>query len=77
MISTALLTIRNKHLAEVILTKGKYHQIKRMFGVFNAKVIELNRISMGNLVLLFDLKVGEIREATQNELEKIQCKLQK
>lgn len=71
----AILTIRSKYLAEVILTEGKYHQIKRMFGAFNAKVIELNRISMGNLVLPSDLKIGNIREATQSELEKIQCKL--
>ena len=71
----AKLTIRSKYLAEVILTEGKYHQIKRMFGAFNAKVIELNRISMGNLVLPSDLKIGNIREATQSELDKIQCKL--
>lgn len=71
----AKLTIRSKYLAEVILTEGKYHQIKRMFGAFNAKVIELNRISMGNLVLPSDLKIGNIREATHNELDKIQCKL--
>ena len=46
-----------------------------MFGVFNAKVMDLNRISMGNLVLPSDLKIGDVREATQSELEKIQCKI--
>ena len=71
----AILTVKNKYLAEVRLTEGKYHQIKRMFGVFNAKVMDLNRISMGNLVLPSDLKIGDVREATQSELEKIQCKI--
>ena len=55
----------------VTLTEGRYHQIKRMFGCFSAKVIELNRISMGNLYLPNDLKLGEVRELTIEELNKI------
>ena len=55
----------------VTLTEGRYHQIKRMFGCFNAKVIELNRIFMGNLYLPNDLKLGEVRELTIEELNKI------
>ena len=43
-----------------------------MFGCYGAKVIELNRIRMGNLYLPKDLKFGEVKEATQAELEKIQ-----
>ena len=52
----------------VTLTEGRYHQIKRMFGCFNSKVIELKRIKMGNLTLPCDLKEGMIRELTKEEM---------
>lgn len=37
--------------AEVTLVEGRYHQIKRMFGAFNNKVLELHRIAVGNIQL--------------------------
>jgi 16S rRNA pseudouridine516 synthase len=43
-----------------------------MFGCYGAKVVELNRICMGNLYLPKELKLGEIKEATQEELKRIQ-----
>lgn len=55
----------------VILTEGRYHQIKRMFGCFGAKVLELERIKMGNFELPSDLKVGECREFTKEELTQV------
>lgn len=69
---TATLEITGEYTGNVIITEGRYHQIKRMFGCYKAKVIELNRICMGNLYLPKELKLGEIREATKEELEKIQ-----
>lgn len=56
----------------VTLTEGRYHQIKRMFGCFGAKVTELQRIKMGNLKLPDNLLLGEIRELTKEELNQIQ-----
>lgn len=67
----ANLKITGPNTGIVTLTEGRYHQIKRMFGYHNAKVIELNRIAMGNLYLPKDLKLGEIRELTEDELIKI------
>lgn len=55
----------------VELTEGRYHQIKRMFGCFSAKVLELERIMMGNLTLPSDLNQGECRELTEEELKRI------
>ena len=55
----------------VTLTEGRYHQIKRMFGFFGAKVIELQRIKMGNLCLPDNLPLGETRELTIEELKQI------
>lgn len=59
------------HTGVVTLTEGRYHQIKRMFGCFGAKVLELQRIKIGNLELPNDLSMGEIRELTREELDKI------
>ena len=53
---------------EVILREGLYHQIKRMFGVYGLKVLELKRVKMGRLPLDSDLKEGECRELTPEEL---------
>ena len=55
----------------ITLKEGKYHQIKRMFGCYKAKVTELHRIGMGNLLLPDELKVGECRELTEKELKKL------
>lgn len=58
-------------IAIVTLTEGRYHQIKRMFGCFGAKVLELQRIQIGNFKLPSNLKEGTYRELTKEELEKI------
>lgn len=70
----AKLEITGTNIGIVTLTEGRYHQIKRMFGCFKAKVIKLNRIGMGNLFLPPDLKVGESRELTSDELIRLQEK---
>ena len=71
---SAVLEIIGEYTAKVTITEGRYHQIKRMFGCYGAKVIELNRICMGNLYLPKELKLGEVKEATQKELQEIQGK---
>ena len=48
----AIIEVQDTHTAFVTITEGKYHQIKRMFGCFGAKVLELHRITMGNLICL-------------------------
>ena len=68
---SASLEITGKNTGIVILTEGRYHQIKRMFGCFGAKVVELERIKMGNFTLPSNLKLGEVREFTKEELESV------
>ena len=46
----------------IVITEGKYHQIKRMLGVFSLGVIHLHRESIGNLKLPDDLMPGEYIE---------------
>lgn len=53
---------------EVILKEGMYHQIKRMFGAYGLKVLELKRVQMGKLPLDPSLEEGKCRELTAEEL---------
>ena len=68
---SAILEITDKYTGIVTLTEGRYHQIKRMFGCFGATVLELQRIKMGNFKLPDDLKLGECREFTLEELKQV------
>lgn len=70
----ASLEITGEKTAIVTITEGRYHQIKRMFGCFGAKVVKLNRIMVGSLYLPKDLKIGKVREASKEELDKIMKK---
>lgn len=67
----AMIVVEDKNTALITITEGKYHQIKRMFGCFGAKVVRLHRISMGGLQLPSDLEEGQCRELTKEELEKV------
>jgi len=69
---SANLKITGEYSAIVTLTEGRYHQIKRMFGCFGAKVTELKRIKMGNFELPNDLQEGACREFTKEELKQVQ-----
>lgn len=68
---TANLEITGTNTGIVTLIEGRYHQIKRMFGCYGAKVVELERIGMGRFFLPKDLKIGECREFTEEELKDI------
>ena len=56
-------------LAQVRIAEGRFHQIKRMFGVLGLGVVWLKRESMGNLVLDPRLQEGESRPLTPKELD--------
>ena len=67
----ATLKIISEHIAEVSLVEGRYHQIKRMFGRFQNKVLQLHRLSIGELNLDPKLLPGQSRELSNWELNKI------
>lgn len=54
---------------ELIITEGKFHQVKRMFEAVGKKVTYLKRIKMGPLSLDESLELGEYRELTDEEVE--------
>lgn len=62
------INLANKTSGEITITEGKYHQIRRMFGAVGNKVIYLERIQEGNIILDKTLKRGEWRELTKNEI---------
>ncbi len=57
----AILRIVSNTEADVTLTEGRYHQIKRMFGRFRNPVVALHRYAIGQLILDGSLNCGESR----------------
>jgi 16S rRNA pseudouridine516 synthase len=52
----------------VTISEGKFHQVKRMALAIGKEVLYLKRIKMGGLELPQDLKLGEYRSLTAQEL---------
>lgn len=74
MTKPAVLEILNSdNISEVFLTitEGRFHQVKRMFHAVGMNVIYLKRISMGEIELDSNLKLGYYRELTKSEITKI------
>lgn len=65
--SPATLIVKSPYVAEVCLTEGRYHQIKRMFGRFQNPVLQLHRFAVGNLLLDPNLAPGKSRELSPAE----------
>ena len=63
-----LKTTADTTLAEVVITEGKYHQVKRMFAAAGHEVLQLHRRSFGPLELDRNLPEGAWRELTADEL---------
>ncbi len=62
---------REKKEAFLTITEGKFHQVKKMFEAVDNKVLFLKRLSMGSLTLDEDLKPGEYRRLTTEELKEL------
>ena len=58
--------------AEVVISEGRYHQVKRMFGATNNRVVALHRAAIGDISLDDNLAPGEYRPLTQTEIDSIQ-----
>ncbi len=60
---------KNQSLVRVIIAEGKFHQVKRMVAYCGKEVVDLQRLTMGTLILDENLKRGEWRRVSQEELE--------
>lgn len=56
------------HSARLSIIEGRYHQVKRMFGHYNNKVLRLHRERMGPLVLEPELLPGQYRPLRPDEI---------
>ena len=59
--------IDNRH-CYLTIKEGKYHQVKRMFEKVGNKVLDLERVSFGNLKLPDDLSQGEYIEIRKEDI---------
>ena len=58
----------DRPLTEVTIREGRYHQIKRMFGVYGCGVCFLKRVAIGGLQLDETLPESECRLLTEREI---------
>lgn len=67
-----------KTAIEIIITEGKFHQIKKMFLALseNYVVTKLKRLSMGKVVLDENLAPGDYRRLSAEEMEALQRALE-
>ena len=57
--------------ANIYITEGKFHQVKRMMKSLGTTVTYLKRLSIGSLKLDENLKLGDYRYLTEEELNKL------
>ena len=57
--------------ANIFIIEGKFHQVKRMMKSLGTTVTYLKRLSIGSLKLDENLKLGEYRYLTDDELNKL------
>lgn len=68
---SAKLEIERPSVGLATVYEGKYHQVKRMFASRGKHVTALHRISIGGLSLDSELKSGQFRELSEEEIKKI------
>ena len=62
-------TEKDQSLVQVTIAEGKFHQVKRMVAYCGKEVVDLQRLTMGTLTLDEELKRGEWRRLSKEELE--------
>ncbi len=59
---------KDKSVVEITISEGRNRQVRKMFDAVGHNVIELKRVSLGNLTL-GNLKTGKIRKLNPNEVQ--------
>ena len=63
-----------KSFAEITITEGRYHQVKRMVAAVGGEVVKLKRVAIGALTLPSDLAEGDYKKVSLEYLnEHIFC----
>ena len=66
---------KNQSQIRVTIAEGKFHQVKRMVAYCGKEVVDLQRLTMGTLVLDENLQRGEWRRLTKEELEVLRASI--
>lgn len=66
-----ILEIIDEHSSYLSIYEGKFHQVKRMYRGINNEVVYLKRVAMGDIELDINLKLGEYRYLTVQEILKL------
>jgi 16S rRNA pseudouridine516 synthase len=61
----------SENIIQMTLSEGKYHQVKRMVAAISNRVEGLKRIQIGQLKLPDDLKLGEWRWLSEDDMMKL------
>lgn len=64
----------DRHTVRLVLTEGKYHQVKRMMEAAGNRVTFLKRIRIGGVALDPNLALGECREILHKEIQNLYAK---
>ena len=67
----AELTMLSDTEAQLTISEGKYHQVKRMFAAMGNRVIGLHRERIGEIVLDRNMEPGEYRPLTEEEINSV------
>ena len=62
---------KDESQVRVTIAEGKFHQVKRMVAYCGKEVVDLQRLTMGTLILDENLQRGEWRRLTREELENL------
>ena len=66
-----VLSVGETSEADVILSEGKFHQVKRMFAAVGHPLISLKRLRIGSVTLDETLREGEFRLLTEEEISSL------
>lgn len=64
-----ILSAGETSIADVTITEGKFHQVKRMFAAAGHPLLKLKRLRIGCVTLDEHLAEGEYRKLTKEEIE--------
>jgi len=70
-LAPARLEVLEPRLARLIITEGRYHQVRRMFSAVGNQVLQLHRDRIGGLDLPPDLAPGAWRRMSREECESV------
>ena len=66
-----ILKTEERSAVRLTICEGRFHQVKRMFHAVGKEVVFLKRLQMGSLKLDDNLKPGEYRKLTREEVERL------